>query len=470
MGRGNTDREDMDRGTMDRRSENASDAAGLSPPEEIRLLQRELAFVKRDSDQWRRTALTSEALSTRSKRVMLRKQEELERSIQALEQANARAVAASEAKGRFLAVMSHEIRTPISGVIGALELLLTTDLSKEQLELADIMQNSSGALLHVINNVLDYSRAEAGAIELERVRFDPRECLVQVAETVRASALAKGVETRCVVGDDVPARLVGDVARLKQVLYNLVGNAVKFTSDGHVEVSLCSVDERFCFTVADTGVGIREDAIEHIFDEFSQEDSSTTRRFGGTGLGLAISKRLVRAMGGNLSVESKVGVGSRFVFSIPIEEVVSKPAVPSVDPAHTRVEKLTPIGHGRTALVVDDNKVNRLIAQRLLQNLGFEVLCAENGATALTELESHHADVVLMDCSMPVMDGYEASRRIRASSRWAQVKIVALTALALDGDREKCLQAGMDDYLSKPLQTGMLRRVLERILEADRAA
>ena len=432
------------------------------PKREIEVLERELAFARREAEQWRRTAERSEVISSRSKHVMLSKQLELERTIEALQEANAQVVEAGNAKTRFLAALSHEIRTPINGVIGALELLLDAELEPEHRELTRIMESSAQTLVSVIGGVLDYSRVNSSALELEKLGFDLRECVTDVVNTARRSARAKGIEVRLVFASDLPSRRKGDPVRLTQILSNLIGNAIKFTEAGFVELTVQIVEVGVRFTVEDTGIGIRAAALGHIFDAFTQEDSSTTRRFGGTGLGLNISQRLVEMMEGKITAQSQVGVGSQFAFIIPLE--IDESPIPSSQPKRGRSPLQTNLGAGRTALVVDDHKVNRLVAQKMLERIGFEVASAENGAEALDAMEKRKPDVVLMDCSMPVMDGYEATRRIRSTPKWDTTRIVAMTALALEGDREKCLEAGMDEYLAKPLQAKNLVQILGGVL------
>ncbi len=429
---------------------------------EVRRLQKKLARAQREVTQWKRTAGTSESMSNLSKRVMFRTQEKLENSVRELEEANRKAARTVEARGRFVATMSHEIRTPMNGVIGAVELLQLTELDSEQQQLLEILRGSSEALLAIVNRVLDFSRLESGEVELDPITFSPRETLRHALDLVRAKAATKNLALRIDVQSAVPQRLVGDEAKIRQVLFNLVANAVRFTPSGHVELGLTSEDGGYRFSVSDTGIGIKKEAQVDIFDEFTQEDSTTTRRFGGTGLGLAISRRLVRALGGEIELTSKPGEGSRFTFCIPLH----------AEPESTAAcERRTPLARhdhegtdaAKLALVVDDHPVNRFVAKKLMHSLGFRVLEAKNGQEAVELTERNHPDIILMDCSMPVMDGYETTRRIRERQGKDPIRIIALTASAFEEDRIRCLEAGMDAYLSKPVQREQLAEAVDRV-------
>jgi PAS domain S-box-containing protein len=365
------------------------------------------------------------------------------------------AEAANRAKSAFLANMSHEIRTPMNGVVGMIQLLAGTPLSDEQREFANAADESAKSLLAIIDDVLDLSKIEAGRVEIEAVDFDLHSIVEQTASTFGARAREKALEFACVVEPGTPRYVRGDPLRLRQVLGNLVSNAIKFTSRGTVALSarpLASADGRVevRFEVRDSGIGIPADKLAALFTPFTQADVSTTRRFGGTGLGLSICKRLVELMGGTIGVESAEGKGSLFGFtlSFALAEVAE-----AVETASAVVAPARSIEAMRV-LVVEDAPINQVVAVELLARLGHAAEVAEDGGQALDALRKGGYDAVLMDCQMPGMDGYEATRRIRAGEAGAgnaAITIIALTAHAMQGDRERCIQAGMNDYLAKPI-------------------
>ncbi|MFT7677890.1 MAG: two-component system sensor histidine kinase/response regulator [Planctomycetota bacterium] len=510
-----------------------------------------------------KTQATSLGDAKRMTQKMRKGRERLAEANMLAEKARAEAEAAGAAKHQFLTTMSHEIRTPLNGVLGMAQLLQDTILNQEQSRFLETLVKSSDALLVIINDILDFSKFESGKLLLEHIEFDPRLMLEQVADMLAPQAQEKGVGFVTCAEDSVPSALIGDETRVRQVLINLVNNAIKFTDDGHVAVTLAFEDGRLRGEVADSGIGISESAQAGLFKPFSQADASTTRRFGGTGLGLSICKLICEAMGGTVSVTSEESVGSKFYFEseleaageyvpqllhwsgpvavvevgvehrgawervlaelgaqvhtyasagevedlewaavlLPVDMQVpsfidvtrvfliadiaqtpearaaaaqfagyfTRPCRPSQLRAHWEAASqagaadLTLVGAqsavhvapGLRVLLVEDNPVNQLLAKAFLKKVGAIVTVAGDGVEALKKLAEGPQDVVLMDCQMPVMDGFEATRLIRAEYG-TDLPVIAMTANAMPGDRERCLEAGMDDYLAKPVALPLL--------------
>jgi PAS domain S-box-containing protein len=373
------------------------------------------------------------------------------------------ALAASKAKSAFLAMMSHEIRTPMNAILGMTSLLFDTELSARQRELCETVHASSQSLLILLNDILDFSKVEAGKLEVERVPVDVRACLQQVVSLMAPTAAQKRLALRCDLGDGVPDRLLTDATRLRQIVLNLVNNALKFTREGSVTVTAGGrrlEDGRYEMhvAVADTGIGIPEDRRGSLFQAFNQLDASTTRDYGGTGLGLAISKLLSEALGGRIWLESKEGDGSTFHFTITAE--IAAPA----EERRSGLEDAGPVSSRRLSiLVAEDNAVNRRVVELMLEKLGHAADMATTGVEAVSKARAGAYDVILMDVRMPEMDGLEAARRLREQLPGdARPYIIALTANAMREDYEECLHAGMDDFLAKPVRVPELGAALER--------
>ena len=381
------------------------------------------------------------------------------RRAEALRNAKEAAERTARAKAQFLANMSHEIRTPMAGVVGLIDLLLGTDLNEQQAEYARLIQSSGVSLLRVIDDILDFSKIDAGKLTFEEAPFDLRAMLHEAVDLLRLKAVSNGTELDLRIAQEVPCWVLGDPGRIRQVVMNLVGNAVKFTEAGSVSVEVEPVPEqedRIRIQVRDTGIGIPPEAQGRLFELFSQADDSTSRRFGGTGLGLAISKRIVEGMGGEIGFESAPGKGSTFWITVKLARSAPPPVPERAAGLAVR---------SRRILTAEDNGINQLVITEQLKALGYEVTAVGNGLEALEALQAGPYDLVLMDCQMPHLDGYEATQRIRQlPGAVGSIPIVALTAHAIREDLDRCLAVGMNDTITKPFTAEVLRRKLERWL------
>ncbi|MFG5861812.1 hybrid sensor histidine kinase/response regulator [Metapseudomonas sp. CR1201] len=371
---------------------------------------------------------------------------------------------ANRAKSDFLAMMSHELRTPMNGVLGMLQLLETTEMTDEQAEYAALATESTEHLLKVINDILDFSRIERGALELERIPFNLLELILGSVQVFQHSAQQRGLALTLDTQEGLErVEVHGDPTRLRQILVNLVGNALKFTEEGGIKVvthwqALDSEVLWLTCAVHDSGIGIPPDRLEHMFDAFQQADHSISRRYGGTGLGLPIARTLAERMGGTLRAESHEGSGSIFTLEIPL------PFRPRSSESLADQPHGQDAGAGQHVLLVEDNPVNQTVIEAMLRSLGYQVSLVGDGAQAVHQASRNHYAAILMDCRLPVLDGYEATRQIRQMNGGAALPIIALTANALQGDREACLAAGMNDYLAKPFKRADLLRVMQRWL------
>lgn len=387
------------------------------------------------------------------------KNEALQRGNRALIRAKEDAVRRAQTRARFLASMSHEIRTPLNGVLGMLELALEGELEPAQRHQLEIAHRAGQSLLSLLNDILDISKVEAGKLDLEVISFDLRRLINECATIHGEQARRKGLEFETHLETGLARRYLGDPTRLRQVANNLLSNAIKFTDEGKVSVHLAQTPEGIRLEVRDTGIGMSRHELNRIFSPFSQAATDTTRRYGGTGLGLALCQQLVDRMHGQIRVDSREDEGTWFTVTLPLP--VDENADREEPPASALAETPTTRRHCRI-LLVEDNRVNQIVASGLLHKMGHEVDHAENGERALAALSLKPYDLVLMDCQMPVMDGYEATRRIRQNPEWKKLPVIAVTANVMAGDRDECLAAGMDDYITKPYNKDILDRMIQR--------
>ncbi len=386
-----------------------------------------------------------------------------------MEKLSEEAIAASRSKSEFLANMSHEIRTPLNGVIGMTTLLLDSSLTKEQLEFAKNIKTSADSLMTVINDILDFSKVEAGKLDIEQVEFNVDTLIDETAKSMSWLTKNKSIPLLVKRGPDFGHQFIGDPGRIRQILMNFVSNAVKFTQSGSITIELKTLAEKsgateFKFSVTDSGIGIPPAIQAKLFQPFSQADNSTARKFGGTGLGLSICKQLVELMGGKVGLESREGVGSTFWFTLTLKH--------GAPPIGKTASVRGPTKHaGAQILVAEDNFINQKIILSMLIKMGFNAQAVANGFEVISMLKERSFDLVLMDCQMPELDGYEATRKIRASSQgFASIPILAMTANALKGDKEKCLEAGMNDYASKPISFDLLAELIEKWLDKNQVS
>ena len=398
-------------------------------------------------------------------------EENIRKTNEKLKEALETAAAATKAKSEFLANMSHEIRTPINGITGLINILQKSQPTKDQEEYLNMAQISASHLLTVINDILDFSKIEAGKLELELIAFNLIENVEDTLKTFQIKALEKNLQLKCKIAPNVPQSVIGDPGRLRQILVNLIGNSIKFTEEGEICIDVQihkKVSDKTCvrFVVSDTGIGIPNDKKNVIFESFSQVDSSTTRKYGGSGLGLTITSRLVSIMNGNIWFESELGKGTSFYFTIDFQEVDNICEINKLTKKELSNKKLAPVSDKKLKiLVAEDNEVNQLLTKLMLEEFGHHVTIAENGKEALSHYENYQFDIILMDVQMPEMSGFEATAviREREKEKKSHIPIIAVTAHAMQGDKDRCLKAGMDNYITKPIDPDKLFEIIEKI-------
>jgi signal transduction histidine kinase/CheY-like chemotaxis protein/HPt (histidine-containing phosphotransfer) domain-containing protein len=395
-------------------------------------------------------------------------EERIHQRTEDLEKAMRAALAASQAKSEFLANMSHELRTPMNGLLGMLDIVLDSRVEPEQRDHLETAQRCAYSLLALLNDILDLSKIEAGKMMLENIPFNVRTVLEDCVKSYHGTAAQKKIGLHFEVDLSAPTQILGDPLRLRQVAANLLSNAVKFTDRGWVCLRLSAKpgaksepgsQVNMIIDVSDTGPGIEADKLPFIFDKFTQADGSITRKYGGTGLGLAITRRLAGMQGGQVQVESKVGKGSTFTVTIPCELVTTPQSAPAE--GRREIKAGQKAASAARVLLVEDNLVNQKVVMAILRKQGFNIDVANDGREALTKIEASNYHLVLMDIQMPVLDGLETTRAIRRDPRWQNLPIIAMTAHAMNGDRERCLQAGMNAYISKPVQPAHLVSMVE---------
>ncbi len=451
--------------------------------EELVAANHDLMRRAEELKQGRKVALSMMEDAELAREQLEKVNERLNQVIQHAEQSAREADLANRAKSDFLATMSHEIRTPLNGVIGFIEMLSDTDLNEEQREYADTVRSSGEALMALINDVLDFSKIESGHLHLEAREFHLIPMLRELSSLFFNDAARKGLGFRVDIGDSVPRLVTGDETRVRQIITNLLANAIKFTESGEVRLSV----ERYAgpdvdgnceleFEVRDSGIGMNKDQIQRLFLPFSQGDSSTTRKYGGTGLGLAICKRLAEAMGGRVWATSKEGRGSSFFVRIKMKSIVAAPEATVTPESNSAVASEADQSRKpgeefplRIA-VAEDNLANQRVLSIMLKRLGWDAVCQENGETLVEYLKENTVDIVFMDLQMPVMDGIEATTLIRSGEAGEpnrNAKIIALTANALQGDADRCLRIGMDAYISKPIKLEVLKTTIMGLIEQE---